>query len=115
MDQGEKRAVETDEGSPVILMGDSHTIVFQDGSLHASRGGLADHLAASFGFPLDMQFRNRGSGSSAVRRNLLRKQIQAGRKGEDYLGSKKLVIWCFTAREFTESTDGWPVMPVEKK
>ena len=25
------------------------------------------------------------------------------------------VIWCFSAREFTESTSGWPKVPVLKK
>ena len=28
---------------------------------------------------------------------------------------KKYVIWCFSAREFTESTSGWPKVPVLKK
>ena len=28
---------------------------------------------------------------------------------------KKFVIWCFSAREFTESTSGCPKVPVLKK
>jgi alginate O-acetyltransferase complex protein AlgJ len=30
-----------------------------------------------------------------------------------YLDKKKLVIWCFSVREFTEST-GWSKVPVVK-
>ena len=44
----------------------------------------------------------RGSGATAVRVNLYRK----ARKDPAYLATKKVVIWCFAAREFTQS-DGW--------
>jgi alginate O-acetyltransferase complex protein AlgJ len=104
----------SDEASPVILMGDSHTLVFNDGMLHGDRAGLADHLANELGMPLDLSFRNKGSGSTQVRLSLFRKQVKSRRDGGDYLGGKKVVVWCFTAREFSESTSGWRVLPLEK-
>ena len=114
-DGGATVPVGSDEASPVILMGDSHTIVYQDGTLLASQGGLPDLLTQALGFELDLQFRNKGSGSTVVRRSLARKQIAGARNGEDYLAGKKFVVWCFTARDLTEATDGWQVMPIEKK
>jgi len=50
----------------------------------------------------------RGSGATPARINLLRQ----ARANPDYL-KKKLVIWCFTAREFTES-NGWQKVPIVK-
>ena len=102
----------SDPASPVILMGDSHTLVFSDGLLHGDRAGLADHLSRELGMPMDLSFRNKGSGSTVVRTNLLRQQIRSTRDGEDYLAGKKVVVWCFAARELTESTAGWRVLPV---
>jgi alginate O-acetyltransferase complex protein AlgJ len=51
----------------------------------------------------------RGSGATPARVNLLR----LARGDAEYLGKKKLVIWCFAAREFTESA-GWQKVPVVK-
>ena len=95
--------VETDRDSPVILMGDSHTLVFHDPSLHAKGAGLADHLALQLGFPVDL-VGVRGSGASGTRINLLRRR--------DDLQGKKLIIWCISMREFTESFQGWKKVPV---
>jgi len=36
-------------------------------------------------------------------------------KDEAWMKAKKVVVWCFTCREFTESTSGWTVVPVLKK
>ena len=33
----------------------------------------------------------------------------------DRIKGKEFVIWCFSAREFTESTSGWPKVHVLKK
>ena len=51
------------------------------------------------------------SASAAVHTNLYRKAA----KDADWIKGKKFVIWCFSAREFTESTSGWPKVPVLKK
>jgi hypothetical protein len=95
--------VDTDRDSPVLLMGDSHTLVFHDPSIHAKGAGLADHLALQLGFPVDL-IGVRGSGATATRAALLRRK--------DNLRGKKLVIWCISMREFTESFSGWKNVPV---
>jgi alginate O-acetyltransferase complex protein AlgJ len=91
--------------SPVLLIGDSHTLVFHDPTLFARGGGLPDELAVRFGFPVDL-IGVRGSGANSPRIDLLRRG--------DNLKGKKLVIWCFSFREFTESTSGWRKIPVIK-
>lgn len=89
--------------SPVLLMGDSHTLIFHDPLLFASGAGLPDHLARQLGFAVDL-IGVRGSGATSTRIELLRRK--------DNLNGKKLVIWCFSFREFTESTTGWRKVPV---
>ena len=89
--------------SPVLLMGDSHTLVFHDPTLYASGAGLSDHLGRRLGFAVDL-IGVRGSGSTTTRIELLRRR--------DNLKGKKFVIWCFSIREFTESETGWRKVPV---
>ena len=102
--------VEPTRDSPVILLGDSHTLVFQAGEdMHARGAGLADQLALELGFPVDL-VGVRGSGATPARINLFRR----GRSDPEYFKNKKLVIWCFSAREFTEATSGWRQVPVVK-
>ena len=92
-----------DRKSPVLIIGDSHTLVFHDPALHARGAGFPDHIAAGLGFPVDL-VGVRGSGATATRITLLRRR--------DNLAGKKLVIWCFSAREYTESLSGWRIVPV---
>lgn len=95
-----------DRTSPVILLGDSHTLVFHVGQdLHGAGAGLADQLAAELGIAVDV-IGVRGSGATPARVNLLRR----AKADPGYLGGKKAVIWCFAAREFTESS-GWSLVP----
>ncbi len=102
--------VEPDRESPIVLLGDSHCLVFHaGGDLHASGAGLADHLALALRFPLDV-VAVRGSGATPARINLMRRV----RSDPEYLQRKKLVIWCFGAREFTESS-GWRKIPLLDK
>lgn len=99
-----------DPESPVILLGDSHNLIFQaGGDMHASGAGLADQLAYELGLAVDLRA-VRGSGATPARLNLYR----AGNSKPGYFAKKKVVIWCFTAREFTES-QGWRLVPVTKK
>jgi len=69
---------------------------------------LPDQLALELGFAVDL-VAVRGSGATPARINLYRN----GRADAGYLKGKKLVIWCFAAREFTES-QGWRLVPVSK-
>lgn len=103
---GADGAATGDKASPIILLGDSHTLVYHAGKeLHGTGAGLADQLAAELGIAVDV-IGVRGSGATPARVNLLRR----ARADRAYLSGKKVVIWCFAAREFTEST-GWSLVP----
>ena len=49
----------------------------------------------------------RGAASTAARVNLLRR----AQRDPAYWDGKRMVVWCFAARELTEG-DGWPVVPI---
>lgn len=90
--------------SPVVLLGDSHSLVFSaGGDMHAEGAGLMDHLAREMGFAPDL-VAVRGSGATPARVSLLRRG--------DNLKGKRIVIWCFGVREFTESPGGWQKLQV---
>jgi hypothetical protein len=100
-------ALQPDASSPLLLLGDSHTLVFHD--FLAERAGLLDQLALETGVIPDL-IGTRGSGANAVRVSLLRRTI----KDPSYLQSKRVVVWCFAAREFTEADPGWQKIPAKK-
>lgn len=106
-ENGSGGGIEPDPNSPVLLMGDSHTLVFHD--FLAERAGLVDQLANELGFAPDL-IGTRGSGASPVRITLYRRSL----KEPGYLAKKKIVVWCFAAREFTEAAEGWAKVPVAK-
>ena len=91
--------------SPVVLLGDSHNLVFHaGGDMHTQGAGLPDHLAHQFGFPVDV-VAVRGSGATPSRLTLFRRR--------DNMKGKRVVIWCLSVREFTEG-QGWRPVPVIK-
>jgi SGNH hydrolase-like domain, acetyltransferase AlgX len=98
-------AVTPDANSPLLIIGDSHTLVFHD--FLAEKSGLLDQVAYETGFAPDL-IGTRGSGATSVRISLYRR----ARKDPDYLAKKKMIVWCFAAREFTESDQGWDKVPV---
>jgi len=105
----ELKPVEPDESSPVLVLGDSHGLVFHAGNeLHATGAGFVDQLAYELGFAVDL-IAVRGSGASSSRISLYRRSA----RDSSYLAEKKLVIWCISAREFTEAS-GWRELPVVK-
>jgi len=104
---GSLKPVAVDMKSPVLLVGDSHNLVFHAGDdMQARDAGLPDQLAAELGFPVDLAA-VRGSGATPARVNLLRRS----QRDPNYWKTKKLVVWCFAAREFTQS-DGWKKVPL---
>ena len=104
---GALKSIAPDQKSPIILVGDSHNLVFHAGEDMQTRdAGLPDQLALELGFPVDLAA-VRGSGATPARVNLLRR----AQRDPNYWKKKKLVIWCFAAREFTQS-DGWKKVPL---
>jgi len=94
--------VPPDRASPVLLLGDSHNLVFHaGGDMFAVGAGLPDQLALELGFAVDL-LAVRGSGATPARLNLARRV----RADAAYLAGKKLVVWCFSVRELTQS-NGW--------
>jgi alginate O-acetyltransferase complex protein AlgJ len=99
----EGHPVTVSRSSPVLLLGDSHNLVFHSGGdMHAEGAGLPDQLALTLGFPVDL-VAVMGSGATAARWSLARRH--------DNLAGKKIVIWCFTARDLTEG-GRWDKVPV---
>ena len=80
------------------------------GDMLAEKSGLGEDLAAALAMPVE-RIAVKGSAAAAVRTNLYRKAA----KDAEWIKGKKFVIWCFSAREFTKSTSGWPKVPVLKK
>ncbi len=103
---GTTAAALVDRSSPVLVIGDSHTLVFHDPQLFAADSGFPDFVAKQLGMPVDL-IGVRGSGATTTRIEILRRR--------DQLAGKKVLIWCLSFREFTESEAGWrkvPVIPV---
>ena len=108
-DDSDRKPVPADRSSPILLLGDSHCLVFHGGkAVHGAGSGLADQLAWQAGMPIDV-LGVRGSGATASRISLYRR----GRRDKGYLAGKKLIVWCLSAREFTEGA-GWRKVPLVK-
>lgn len=99
--------VEDERQSPILVLGDSHALVFHEGGdMHAANAGLSDQLAALLGLPIDL-LAVRGSGATAARVSLARR----ARANPEWLREKKAVVWCLAAREFTQA-DVWKPIPL---
>lgn len=93
--------------SPVLLLGDSHVLVFhQGGELHATGAGLPEQMASVLGGMPEI-LGVRGSGATSSRVQLAR----AIKTKPGYLGTKQVVVWVFAGREFTEA-DMWKKVPL---
>jgi len=102
-----------DPGSPILLLGDSHTLVFQEGAssgMHCTRAGLLDQIQFELQSRIDL-LGQKGSGSVQARKALYGK----ARSTPDFWENKKLVIWVFSSREFTQSADKLMTIPIEPK
>ena len=84
--------------SPILLMGDSHLLVYHQGDdMHARGAGIVDHLTSALGHPPDV-ISSKGDGINAPRIKLYRDL----KKNPDLINNKKLVVWCFAARNFSQ-------------
>ena len=98
-------AVSTDPDSPVLLIGDSHALVFHaGGGLHAAGAGLPDQLAFELGLPVDLAATPDPSPVAALDALVERVRADPG-----YWDRKRLVVWCFAARAFGARDDWRPV------
>jgi len=95
---------EDDAESPVVLLGDSFTGVYQ--LMDCEHAGVSAHLAKELGYPVDLVM-SYGGGPN-VRQKLLR-------RGEDALANKKLVVWMMTARDLHDFWEGWQALPGARK
>lgn len=93
--------VRDDPESPVVLVGDSNTLVFH--SLLAKHGGLSDHLAGELGFPID---------NVGVIGRYATTSLATLARRQDNLRGKKVAIWCFAERLLSGALKGWPIVPV---
>jgi alginate O-acetyltransferase complex protein AlgJ len=94
--------------SPAVLVGDSHTMVFSTGAnegFHCQGAGLLDLLQAKVGQPF-MLVANNGGGAQMARVQLARK----AKAEPGFWTKKKVVIWCFSIREVTETQ--WKPVPI---
>ena len=92
----DRTAIDPDPQSPVLLLGDSHALVFHaGGDLHAAGAGLPDQLAFELGLAVDLAAA-RGPGPLTALEGLRRR----ARADPDYWSRKRLVVWCFAARAF---------------
>jgi hypothetical protein len=71
--------------SPILLLGDSSSVVYHD----SHRAGLVDHLASSLGQPIDLLGVTAG-GANGAREALARR--------ENGLAAKKIVVWVISGR-----------------
>jgi len=97
-----------DPESPVLLLADSHGLVFSTGDdMHATAAGFGEHLAAELGIRIDRMAR-RGSGA-LVRADLARRFIQDPAAANP----KRVLIYTFAARTLTGS-DRWKPVPLRR-
>ncbi len=105
--EGSFSKIPTDADSPLLLLTDSHGLVFhQGGDMLTEGAGLADRVALESGIQLDLMAM-RGSGSS-VRRELARRFITT-----DDEQKKQVLVYVFAARAFTESRN-WSPYPLSR-
>jgi hypothetical protein len=85
-----------DPESPIVLLGDSFTAVYQ--LMDVEHAGVSAHVARAIGYPVDLVM-SYGGGPN-VRQKLLR-------RGWESLESKRLVIWMMTARDLHDYWEDW--------
>jgi hypothetical protein len=92
-----------DAGSPIVVLGDSFTGVFQ--LTDCEHAGVSAHLARAIGYPVDLVM-SYGGGPN-VRHKLMR-------RGTEELKSKRLVVWMMTARDLYNYWEDWEPLAAAK-
>jgi hypothetical protein len=99
---GVAKPYEDSAGSPILLLGDSFSRIFQTDEPEAA--GLIANLAHELGLPLT-SIVNDGGASTLVRQELARDLEQ--------LKGKRLVIWAFAERDIRFGMQGWQRIKLE--
>ncbi len=90
------------DDSPVVLLGDSHALIYHSGGdMHATNGGLVDQLAFELELPIDL-VAVRDTTATAALTALRIRSLET----PNYWTDKRVVIWCFAAQTFSD-TDAW--------
>lgn len=101
--------LESDPQSPVLVLGDSHLQVFRKGgNMLATQAGFVDHLQTLLPLAVE-EITMQAGGADGPRVEVAR----ATAKNPAYWAKKKVVIWVFTAREFTQGK--WRIIPAQVK
>lgn len=101
--------VESDPQSPVLVFGDSHLQVFRKGgNMLAMQGGFIDHLQVFLPAAVE-EVTMQAGGADGPRVEIAR----ATARNPAFWSKKKIAIWVFTAREFTQGK--WRVIPAQVK
>ena len=104
--------IENNPDSPVVFLTDSHGGIFHAGGDMLSAGaGLFENVCGELGFAVDLKWK-RGSAATPVRVDFYRR----ARQEPGYLAKKKIMVYLFTVREFTDSSwnSAVPVDPDRK-
>jgi alginate O-acetyltransferase complex protein AlgJ len=101
------RTVESDPKSAMLLIGDSHLQVFRrGGSMLATQGGVIDHLDVAVASAVE-EITMQAGGGDGPRVEIARATV----KDPGFWAKKKIVVWLFTAREFTQGK--WRMIPAK--
>jgi alginate O-acetyltransferase complex protein AlgJ len=97
--------VENDPQSPVLVFGDSHLQVFRrGGNMLAVQAGFVDHLQTLLPTSVE-EITMQAGGAEGPRMEIARGTV----KNPGFWSKKKIAIWLFTAREFTQGR--WRMIP----
>lgn len=99
--------VATDPNSAILVIGDSHLQVFRTGgNMLATQGGFIDHLQVDLAAAVH-EISMQAGGADGPRREIARNTVS----NPEFWVKKKVLVWVFTAREFTFGK--WnPAIPV---
>lgn len=106
-----KRGMASDAAASLLLLGDSHTLVFSDESdpaMHCTGAGVLDHLAYLTQAPVS-RVGAKASGLVQARKQLFYDYGQ----NKAFWDAKKVVVWMFAVREFTQTTSPYRPIPIE--
>lgn len=99
--------LENDPNSAMLVIGDSHLQVFRrGGNMITTQAGFIDHLQIDLPTAVE-EITMQAGGADGPRVEVAR----ATAKNPDFWTKKKVVVWIFTAREFTVGK--WRVLPVK--